>query len=150
MGRIPKSKIEQIEALLQKGYLKKEVAKEVGVHVRTVSKYDPNRKPKSEKGYSMKGRQENMSELLRTLFDWLYIQQHLDPMHADSIECPRCQLSSLRWTELDSDVFYHCVNCGYRLIWPWEICRRCFSQCFSYDSETRQYICPECGNRWNG
>jgi len=49
MGRISKQKIERIQALLKEGYLYKEVVEKVGVHVKTVSNHDPNRKAKSKK-----------------------------------------------------------------------------------------------------
>ena len=99
MGRIPKSKIDQIQELLKRGYLHKEVAKEVGVNDRTVSKYDPNRKSRKDKGSSMKDEQEKMIELLRTMLDWLNIGHYKDPLTVDSIDCPRCGSDSLRWTE---------------------------------------------------
>ncbi len=150
MGRIPKSKIEQIQALLQKGYLKKEVAKEVGVHARTVSKYDPHHKTKSVTSYSMKRQLEAVSEAVKTLLDWQCLLQDQHQL-VGTFECPRCQAYALRFTEVGSDeLFYLCVRCGYRLTWPWEICRQCFSQDVVYDRETRQYICPECGNTRTG
>ena len=94
----------------------------------------------------MKRQLEDVRELARTLLDWVQFL-HFN-ITADTLECPRCGENSLRHTELDSDVFYLCVNCRYRLIWPWEVCRRCFSQGkFDYDWETGQHICCECGNR---
>jgi len=148
MGRITKSKIEEIQALLQKGYLQKEVAEKAGVNVRTVSKYDPQRKSKSVTGNSMKRQIEALNELGRTLVDWLNIIYEELELTADKLECPRCKGYSLRFTELDDDCFYLCVKCGYRLIWPWQICRQCFSLNVNYVDNARQYMCAECGNMW--
>jgi len=40
MGRLTKTKIDQISKLRQEGYTQKETAEKVGVHLRTVRKYD--------------------------------------------------------------------------------------------------------------
>lgn len=41
MGRLVKTKIDQIAKLRQEGYTQKEVAQRLHVHPRTIRKYDP-------------------------------------------------------------------------------------------------------------
>ena len=43
MGRLTKSKIDEIRKLREQGYTQKETAEKVKVHLRTVRKYDPLR-----------------------------------------------------------------------------------------------------------
>jgi len=43
MGRLTKAKIDEIAKLRQQGYTQAETAEKVGVHLRTVRKYDPLR-----------------------------------------------------------------------------------------------------------
>lgn len=43
MGRLTKSKIDEIAKLREQGYTQKETAEKAGVHLRTVHKYDPLR-----------------------------------------------------------------------------------------------------------
>lgn len=46
MGRLTKSKIDEIRKLREQGYTQKETAEKVKVHLRTVRKYDPLREQK--------------------------------------------------------------------------------------------------------
>jgi transcriptional regulator with XRE-family HTH domain len=43
MGRLTKSKTDEIRKLREQGYTQKETAEKAGVHLRTVRKYDPSR-----------------------------------------------------------------------------------------------------------
>jgi len=43
MGRLTKTKVDEIEKLRREGYTQKETAEKVKVHLRTVRKYDPLR-----------------------------------------------------------------------------------------------------------
>ena len=49
MGRLLKQKTDQIRKLREEGYTQKETAEKVGVHLRTVRKYDPFREQRPVK-----------------------------------------------------------------------------------------------------
>ena len=46
MGRLTKTKVDEIAKLRGKGYTQKETAEKLKVHLRTVRKYDPLREQK--------------------------------------------------------------------------------------------------------
>ena len=66
MGRLTKAKIDEIAKLRQEGYTQKETAEKVGVHLRTVRKYDPlsEQKPVRSTIDQLKEIEEACSELV--------------------------------------------------------------------------------------
>lgn len=64
MGRLTKSKIDEIGKLREQGYTQKETAEKAKVHLRTVRKYDPLReKPVRPAPEPVKGLEKACSEL---------------------------------------------------------------------------------------
>ena len=65
MGRLTKAKIDAISKLREQGYTQKETAEKVGVHLRTVRKYDPlsEQKPVRSTSEQLKELEEACSEL---------------------------------------------------------------------------------------
>lgn len=63
MGRLTKAKADEIEKLRKEGYTQKEVAEKVGVHLRTVRKYDPLREKPKPTREQVKELEEAISEL---------------------------------------------------------------------------------------
>ena len=65
MGRLTKTKVDEIVKLRKQNYTQKEAAEKLGIHVRTVRKYDPLREQKS--GSSTTEQVKELEEDLREL-----------------------------------------------------------------------------------
>lgn len=126
MGQLSKSKIDRIQKLRKKGYLQKEVAKMVGVNVKTVRTYDPlHRTSKS----TVKAVEEPEGHVLpisfyrdiRVLADWIAIL-YLSVMDLDRIPCPQCLFPAPPSTKKKPKTVILSVL------------------------ENGDYKCPECGN----
>lgn len=66
MGRLTKTKVDEIVKLRKQDYTQKETAEKLGIHVRTVRKYDPLReqKPGSPTTEYVRECEENCMELI--------------------------------------------------------------------------------------
>ena len=142
MGRLTKKKADQIANLRKQAYTQKEVAEKLGVHVRTVRKYDPTR-------VTVKHRPTDATESIRgviaVILDWLDILTLLLLSSGkDKHACPRCCIDSL---EFDSEKeTFICRECGYRPIMPENICRNCFAlNRLEFDKDSSIWVCQECG-----
>ena len=145
MGRITKAKIDQIGKLRQEGYCQKEIAQKVGVHVRTVRKYDPTRKSTSGRRYPVEERLRAIEEVIPFIIDWLDVLIPLLLFDEDH-DCPRCGAEEIE-RDLERLVFY-CSNCRHSLYFPREICRQCFSLGkVYYDERDEAWVCADCGAR---
>ncbi len=145
MGRITKAKIDQIGKLRTEGYCQKEIAQKVGVHVRTVRKYDPTRKCKAESLNPTEQRLRAVWEVIPLILDWLHILIPL-LLFGENHECPRCGSEE---TESDpEDLIFYCSNCELSLLFPREICRECLSLYhMHHDERDRAWVCAKCGSR---
>ena len=131
MGRLSKAKIDQIQRLRKKGYLQKEVAKTVGVNIKTVRTYDPlytAPKPGGKPVEKPEGHILPISLLkdIRSLADWIVI---LYPyiVEPNEIPCPHCLFPpSLQPKRKPKKVVlemldngdYRCPECGDTLVSP--------------------------------
>ena len=144
MGRLLKKKVDQIADLRKQGYTQKEVAQKLGVHVRTVRKYDPTHT--AVKSHPIDNDTiESIRGVLPTIFDWLDILMYLllgDAKH----NCPRCHTNALEF-DLD-EVAFICRKCGYRPVLPHDICRSCFAlDRLEFDPDSRMWVCRQCRAR---
>ena len=148
MGRLTKKKIDQIRKLRKQDYTQKEVAENVGVHVRTVRKYDPYRVDAKHRV-----RENNDTESIRSTI--LVILQWLDVLNISLLNygnisyfCPRCCENDL---EFDADEeIYFCSECGYKIVLPRAICRCCFTvNKLKIDKNSGFWICQECGAQYD-
>jgi len=94
MGRLSKAKIDQIQRLRKKGYLQKEVAKTVGVNIKTVRTYDPLRRATESEikpAQKLSGYIPPNSLLsdIRSLADWITLL-YLFLSDPNQIPCPHC------------------------------------------------------------
>jgi len=146
MGRLYKAKIDSIRELSEQGYLQKEVAEKVGVHVKTVRKYTAS----SGCSISRSGVSENIPESVRnviaSILDYIdLIESALQLDKNRNVHCPRCLEG-----EFDFDavkMFYVCRKCGHRLDTPFDICRKCFTvNNILKDRTGGIYTCKECGH----
>jgi predicted transcriptional regulator len=64
MGRLTKKKIDKIAKLRQEGFTQKETAEEVGVHLRTVRKYDPLKEKRKPTPEQIKEKEESCIKLV--------------------------------------------------------------------------------------
>ena len=146
MGRLPKKKIDAIAKLRKQGDLQKEVAEKLGIHIRTVQKYDPTRV--AVKRYpAVNDLTESIREVLPIILNWLSVlSSWLLSEKKDICNCPMCLTDSFEY-DWGKDMFI-CRECGYRLIVPEHICFNCFAtnrMNFDYDSHT--WECRKCGVR---
>jgi len=125
MGRLSKAKIDQIQRLRKKGFLQKEVAKTVGVNIKTVQTYDPLHKTSKPGGKPVQELKEHelyisLLKDIRTLADWLAVL-YLGTMEPNKIPCPRCLFPSSLLPEMESKTVmlkmlengdYKCPECG--------------------------------------
>ena len=117
MGRLSKKKVDEIKELLKQGYLDSEIAELVGVHPKTVAKYDPNRQKRSNKWASIEYRVNELEEVLKTCLDWLEVFH--TGFQGDEIFCPRC-FGDLKLNQIE--FAYVCKSCGHKIIWPLDWC----------------------------
>ncbi len=137
MGRLSKAKIDQIQRLRNKGFLQKEVAKTVGVNIKTVRTYDPlhtTPKPGGKPVRELKEHKLSISLLkdIRALADWIAIL-YLCIMEPNEIPCPHCLFppslppkgkpKRVVLKMLDNGD-YKCPECGEILASPPKLARR--------------------------
>lgn len=145
MGKISKEKMDQIGKLRKEGYSQKEVAEKLGVHVRTVRRYDPTRKSKPESHDHAEQRLRAMWEVIPFIIDWLDVLIPL-LLYEENHECPRCGADEIEFDP--EELVFDCSNCNLSLYFPREICRRCLSlQKVYYDEEDEAWVCAQCGAR---
>jgi hypothetical protein len=149
MGRLTKSKIDQIVKLRGQDYTQKETAERVNVHLRTVRKYDPLRQSRSSEQHSVEDRLRTLEEALRASWDWnhlLYDAMIRSPVLRKDLwektyECPRCD-GKLKYN--DDEALYVCRDCGHKLYQSLNWCYHCISQQDNYIEQTDKWICPKC------
>ena len=117
MGRISKKKIDEIRGLLKQGYLDSEIAKLLGVHPKTVAKYDLNRQKRSNKWDEIDNRITELDKGLKTCLDWLEVFH--TGIHRGEMFCPRC-IGDLDLNQIDFS--YVCQSCGHKISWPLDWC----------------------------
>jgi hypothetical protein len=117
MGRLSKKKVDEIKELLKQGYLDSEIAELVGVHSKTVAKYDPNRQKRSNKWASIEYRVNELEEGLKTCLDWLEVFH--TGIQIGAMFCPRC-IGDLELNQIE--FAYVCKSCGHKIIWPLDWC----------------------------
>ena len=133
MGRLTKKKADQIANLRKQAYTQKEVAEKLGVHVRTVRKYDPIR-PIKEPG-SRDDISEPIRNALSTTLEWIDILSFLLIKIGVNV-CPKCLGDSLEYDSYEEA--FICRRCRYRPVQPEYICRTCFSyNSFEFDKESK-------------
>ncbi len=90
MGRLLKKKADQIANLRKQGYTQKEVAEKLGVHVRTVRKYDPTRVAVKHRPTDNDAT-ESIRGVIPVILDWLDILAFLLLSYGkDKHACTRC------------------------------------------------------------
>lgn len=119
MGRLTKAKIDLIVKYRKAGYTQGETAEKTGVHLKTVQKYDPLKRPgPAERAGSVKASPEqDLESRLRDLGDWIGIFQIALVDTNTDLKCPRCFHSRLG-LDHDDDNLYVCKKCGYKLRSP--------------------------------
>ena len=156
MGRLTKAKIDEIEKLMKAGFTQKETAEKVGVHVRTVRKYDPQRQKKTPGPRSMEDRLATIEEAIKACWDWidfLYWAMMKPSMSRKASEketyrCSRCD-GKLEYDEQKGN--YVCRSCGHQLFWSFNWCYHCLSQTETdYVKEIDEWVCRRCGAKRYG
>ena len=143
MGRLLKSKIDQIVSLRKQGYCQKEIAEKLDVHIKTVRKYDPTSGSDTSKPVHVEKSVEAIREVLLAVLDLLDVMVPL-LLDKDNHPCPKCYAESLGFDV--RQVAFICRNCGYTLILPSDICYHCLSQGkMDYNKESRKWFCQQCG-----
>ena len=144
MGRLYKAKVDKIQELSKQGYLQREIAEKLGVHVKTVRKYDPTNRSISSGSNPTGSVPESIRNVIALMLDYIeFIEINLQLDKVRNGYCPRC---SKKQFEFDAIKFiYQCGNCGYILLQSSDICRNCFAE-NSYDEEQGySSTCKECG-----
>jgi len=93
MGRLRKAKIDSIQKLRQQGYTQAETAEKVGVHLKTVQKYDPLRKSKKTEDISLLTQLsfDDLDNFVNSLIWWIMCIEHTLMTKLDTkIMCPEC------------------------------------------------------------
>lgn len=144
MGRLTKKKADQIANLRKQGYIQKEVAEKLGVHVRTVRKYDPTRAAVKHR-LTDNDTTESIGGVIPVILDWLDILAFLLLSSGkDKHACPGCCTDSLEF-DPDEGTFI-CRKCGYRPIMPENICRNCYAiNSLQFNKDSSIWVCQECG-----
>lgn len=147
MGRLLKKEVDEIAHLRKQGYAQKEVAQKLGVHVRTVRKYDPTHKAAEHRDMNNDA-VESIKSVLPVILDWLEIQTYslLKELICDNKHkhiCPRCHNESFEYGI--EEAAFICRECGYRPVMPYDICRSCFAnRILEFDKDSRTWLCQEC------
>jgi len=152
MGRLTKVKIDEIGKLRKQGYTQKETAQKVGVHVRTVRRYDPLYESRQSEKRSVEDRLAALEQALTASWDWIYLLYitilRSSPgltscLEEESCPCPRCNGK----LEYDEDQYAHvCRDCGHKVFPPLFWCYHCLSQeKMDYIDATDEWTCPKCG-----
>lgn len=147
MGRLYKAKVDKIQELSKQGYLQREIAEKLGVHVRTVRKYDPSNRSTSSGSNPTGSVPESIRNVIALILDYIeFMESNLELDKIRNGHCPRC---SEKQFEFDAIKFvYECGNCGHRLVLPSDVCRNCFTQNSFEEYQTRGlYTCKECGHK---
>jgi len=152
MGRLTKTKVDEIARLRKQGYTQKETAEKVNAHLRTVRKYDPLHESKPREEKSLAERMTAVEEGLRTCWDLLYLL-HTTMLFSDELSsnleqglfsCPRCG-EYLSYEDYGDGYYrYHCWQCDFKIPLFSELCYKCLSQ-GEIDLETDDYVCRKCG-----
>jgi len=151
MGRLAKSKVDEIAKLREDGYTQKEIAERLHVHPRTVRKYDPSHEIRQAGQRSAEDRLAALEEGLRASWDLLEllhcaIQRSDELRHSlekTTYSCPRCD-GKLKYE--DQEATYVCSNCGHKFPPPLYWCYHCLSQQEMDNIETTgELVCRRCG-----
>jgi len=151
MGRLRKAQIDEIAKLRKEEYTQKETAEKVGVHPRTVRKYDPLRQDRAEKR-SVENRLSVLEEAIRVCWDyidllyWVIVRSPIgDSLETKTYVCPRCQGELI----YDEDKVTHiCKKCGHKFCIQSDWCYNCLSTAeFVWSDEIDDPVCPKCGAR---
>lgn len=143
MGRLLKSKVDQIVGLRKQGYCQKEIAEKLGVHIKTVRKYDPTSGADTSKPVHVEQSVETIREALPVVLDLLGIMVPL-LLDEDNHQCPKCCAESLGFD--GQRIAFVCRQCGYTIIMPQDICCHCLSQGrIDYNKKSRKWFCQQCG-----
>ena len=144
MGILAKRKRDKIATMRKEGYTQKEVAETLGIHVRTVRKYDPSYVRASGRPPNMEGRLTAIEEVLRVCLDWLgllWIKVDNDPVAC----CLRCGCDCLRFDE--DELAPTCRRCGHLWTVPLYVCLQCFSlNSIDENLDRGEFVCQKCGN----
>jgi len=149
MGKLTKTKTDEIDKLRKEGYSQKEIAERLHIHPRTVRKYDPLRQGRSEER-SVESRLSALEEAIRTCWDYidlLYWVIERSPianiLEKKTYSCPRCN-GKLRYDE--EKATHICADCGHEYPLPEHLCYCCLSQeQMDYVEEIDDWVCRKCG-----
>jgi len=120
MGRLRKAKVDTIIKLRNEGFTQAEIAEKVGVHLKTVQKYDPLRCPKkaADTGPTAGMPTEVLERYLKAAGDWINaLELALLDEFGHSITCPNCGVK-LAFGEKE---IYVCKKCGREMPFPKDI-----------------------------
>jgi len=122
MGRLQKSKVDEIIQLRMDGNTQMETAEKAGVNLKTVQKYDPLRKSKKSVRPHMQLSADLLEYYLKCLGDWVdSIITTLRFGVNTELTCPACMHGKLVF---DEEVeMYICKECKYEMPLPsyvWE------------------------------
>jgi Zn ribbon nucleic-acid-binding protein len=117
MGRLKKSKIEEIIQCRLDGDTQEETAEKVDVNIKTVQKYDPLHKSRKVLRPYKNLTADLLEHYLKCLGDWTdSIITTLRFEKGIELMCPHCMEGKLT---LDSEGdMYSCVKCGYLMPLP--------------------------------
>lgn len=121
MGRLRKAKIDMIGKLRKDGYTQVETAEKTGVHLKTVQKYDPLKRP--GKAASTRATRsvskEDLEFRLTNLGNWIN-SIHATFIHKLDIKliCPACFKSYLELDDNEPGSTYVCKKCHYKIPFP--------------------------------
>ncbi|MFH0768757.1 MAG: helix-turn-helix transcriptional regulator [Chloroflexota bacterium] len=115
MGRLQKAEIDKIAKYRKEGYTQAETAEKVGVHIKSVQKYDPLRQPAGGEaiGLPQPMTTRDMVALLKTqgdLIDAALLTLRFET-NARRIVCPKCLEGKLD----EENGVYTCLDCGYAM-----------------------------------
>ncbi len=115
MGRLQKSIVDKIVKLRKEGYTQSETAEKVGVHLKSVQKYDPLRRSASGGTIgSLKTRSTgDLVAILKTqgdLIDALLTTLRFE-VEVKRILCPSCMEGGI----VEENGVYICSRCGYAM-----------------------------------
>ena len=149
MGRLTKTKVDQIARLRKQGYTQKETAEKVNVNLRTVRKYDPLRENRPREGMPLEDRMTAVEDGVRTCWDMLHILHRVmleseelnNILEERSLTCPRCG-EELFFDGLE--LAHICCNCDFQMPMFLKVCYKCLSR-EEVDSDENDPICSKCG-----
>ncbi len=115
MGRLQKSVVDKIAKLRREGYTQAETAERVGVHLKSVQKYDPLRQSASgaTAGSSKAMSAGDLVAIVKTQGD--FIEALLTTLRLEinvkRIRCPSCMEGGIE----EENGLYTCQKCGYAI-----------------------------------